>query len=165
MTASEPARHVDSEPDTTFYPVVMVEDICKAVIRAAHAPGLRQAMWEAVQARLKGAAEDSPDWMPWDLPETVTRITGEAASRCLIAMLEAVPDIAERNRLAKIGQREAEKAEQAEDTAGIPAGKLPVRCCAQCGGRFRPKRDSARFCGQSCRQQAFRLRRKPPGSS
>jgi hypothetical protein len=37
-------------------------------------------------------------------------------------------------------------------------GDLPPRHCANCGQRYRPRRLRSVYCGQACRQQAYRRR-------
>lgn len=48
--------------------------------------------------------------------------------------------------------------QQSPDAIPIPDSALPMRCCAQCGEPYRPKRASSVYCGQNCRQSAYRAR-------
>jgi len=157
MTDREPGQH-DDELDTTFYPVSSIEGIAKAVIRAARADH-RWIMWKAYSSAREDAAESSPDRMPWDPPETVTRLTARHARDVLTAMLEAVPDNAERNRLVPVITRACEQAEQrleaGEPDSGAPAW-MPK--CGYCGQPCKHK--TARYCTPSHRQQAYKKRKR-----
>jgi hypothetical protein len=161
MTSKTAAEHDDAELDTTFYAITDVESIAKQVIRQAPDKAHRWLMWDAFSSAMETAAENSTE-MPWDPPEAVTRIAARSARRALIKMLEAIPGIPERDRLAKVTAKEAERVE-ARMESGIPDsdGKHPARHCAGCGAVYRPKRESSRYCGQNCRQAAYRARQAP----
>ena len=163
MTSKTAAEHDDSEPGITAYPVCDVEGLAKAIIRQAPDKAHRWAMWESFTKALAGAREVSAEY-PWDDPAEVTAVTPESARHVLLAMFEVIPDNAERDRLAKVAAKEAkileDRLEAGISDVDVPAGRLPLRHCQACGQRYRPRRESSRYCGQNCRQQAFRLRRK-----
>ena len=161
VTGKPPADPDDVELDSTYFPVSAIEHVAKEVIRAA-LPVDRFAMWQAYTETVRDAAEHSADRMPWDPPEEVTRITARSARRVLTAVLTAIPDEEEQARLAKVGEREAEKAEQAQadgehDTAHGITGRFPSRHCRQCGASFRPRRPNGLYCRPACRQAFWKL--------
>jgi len=163
VTGKPPADPDDVELDSTYFPVSAIEHVAKEVIRAA-LPVDRFAMWQAYTETVRDAAEHSADRMPWDPPEEVTRITARSARRVLTAVLTAIPDEEEQARLAKIGEREAEKAEQAqadgEHGTAVPAGRYPPRRCRQCGKPFRPRRPNGLYCRPACRQALWKLAKR-----
>ncbi len=158
-TAADPgAQHSDAEVDGTFYAISDLESIVKAVIRQAPDKAHRWLMWEAFTAAIEAAAEYSQE-MPWDPPEAVTRVSARLASRALIRMLEAIPDIAERDRLAKVGEREAEKVEQRLESGISDASPSPGYSlrCQYCGNPIPAARGKkARYCKNSHRVNAHR---------
>lgn len=169
MTSKTTAEHDDTRPgdaelDGTFYAVSDVESIAKAVIRAAPARTHRWLMWDAYQSAMEGAAESSAE-MPWDPPEAVTRVTARSARHALIKTLEAIPDIAERDRLAKVAAREAEKVEQRMES-GIPdsdvlAVPVSVLACQWCSAPIPLARGpKARYCRNSHRVSAHRAKKR-----
>jgi hypothetical protein len=108
--------------------------------------------------------------MPWEPLEVVTQITVRAAIEALTAMLKAVPDPAERKRLATVIANEADRVEQDAEASGdrpaVPAGKQPVRHCGQCGRPYRPKRAGRSvYCSPACRVAAFEARKAANGTA
>jgi hypothetical protein len=160
MTSSQPAEH-DDEVDTETYSISSVEAIAKAAIKAA-ARRDRWAMWDAYQLAVKDAQASSAEY-PWQEPEEIARITARSARSVLTAVHGVVRDPAERNRLAVVMAEEAERVERQEASSpasAIPAGKLPLRHCGQCGREYRPQRIRSVYCSPSCRQGAYKQRKR-----
>ncbi len=159
-TGKSTGKPAEPDMDPGSYPVSVVEGIAQAVIRAA-LPADRAAMWQAYLAGLELAAELSPDVMPWETTQPVTRMPALLARDTLKAVLTAVRDRGEQSRLAKIGQGAAEKAERRlENSPDCEApGKLPLQHCAACGKPYRPQRPHSTYCGPNCRAAAYRARR------
>lgn len=147
-----------SEPghEITHFPVSDIESIAKAGVRAAR-PGDRDAMWKTYLAAVRDAAEHSPDLMPWEDWQSVTRLTTEAGRHILLETLRAAPR-EEQERLGPVMAREALKAEQrieaGEDGTAVTGY---ARRCAHCGEPVPAERGpQARYCKPSHRQAAWK---------
>jgi hypothetical protein len=159
---AKPPADLDADPqDTSFYEIATIEGIVQQVIRKAR-PTDRSPMWRAFQDRLAQAAQDGPDVMPWEAPETVTSISCRSASGALKAMIWTVTDPAERKRLAAIIVTEAEELESMMEAgtagSGIPVSALRCQVCSKplpAGSR-----STRRTCSDACRQAAARSRRR-----
>ena len=97
----------DDPGEITRYPVAELEDLAKSIIRQAAAREHRWLAWSAFQGAMKDARPDGREF-PWEAAGKLTSITPDSAKDVMARMLMAVPDAAERDRLAKIGAREAE---------------------------------------------------------
>jgi hypothetical protein len=149
------------DEDSTFYLITDIEHIVKQVIRAARPPD-RHPMWKEYLAAVAGAAETSPDLMPWEDPEQATRITARHAKEVLFAVLTSVADTAERDRLAKVTAKEAGKVEQRMESGETgPAVPASVLSCAWCSRPIPLARGpKAKFCKNGCRVSAHRAKKR-----
>lgn len=157
MTGKASAQHDDSD----FYLITDVEHIVKQVIRTVQARRLRWVMWTAWTEAASTFPAASAEY-PWEIAAHPVRVHGEAAKDALLKMLYVVPDTGERDRLARVVAREAEKAEQ-RMASGIPdsgitdAGPVSVLRCQYCGNPIPAARGpQARFCKNSHRVNAHR---------
>src|SRR6266702_4185279 len=101
MAGGMTGKTAEPDDDSIFFAICDIEHIAKQVIRAAR-PASRHPMWKEYLGTMQAAAEASEDLMPWEDPEEVTRITARQAKAVLLAVLEAAPDPAESDRLAKV---------------------------------------------------------------
>ncbi len=160
MTGKTPA-----EPDNAgheSYAITDVTHIAKAVIKAAPVREHRWPAWEAFTAAMEnGWAELSAEY-PWEKPEKATWVSFAHARHALTAMLEAIPDSDERDRLAKVTAKEAERIEQRMEV-GIPADAAAssgLRCMVCSKPLPAGSKASRRTCGDSCRQKAYQARKR-----
>jgi hypothetical protein len=161
MAGGMTGKTAEPDDDSIFFAICDIEHIAKQVIRAAR-PASRHPMWKEYLGTMRAVTEASPDLMPWEDPEQATRITARHAKEVLFAVLEAVPDPAERDRLAKVTSKEAEKVEQRMESGETgPAVPVSVLSCAWCSRPIPAARGpKARFCKNGCRVSAHRAKKR-----
>ena len=156
----------EPDGDGTTFAICDIEHLCKQVVKAA-LPKYRWEMWDECTRMIKAMAEASLEF-PWDSAESISDISARRAQEVLRSLVGAVPDPGERARLARVATREAERLEarlEANPDAAVPAGKYPVRCCANanCGKRYRPKRSTSKYCSPAFRTAHWKAARKAAG--
>jgi hypothetical protein len=134
------------------YRIESAESAVKATIRQVVQPAVREAMWSAWQAAIEVATSDSPDVMPWETAKQASTITGDAAHRAMVRVLEAIGDIDLRHRIRDLLALEAEFIEP-EDDGGIR------QQCQHCGRPYRPTSSRSRYCRPACRSAAYKTRK------
>ena len=120
-------------------------------------------MWECWRAELTKCQEISSDRMPWEAPDSVTRIIGYDALRALHVTLAIVTDLPTRNRLITVAADECDRAFGKGGSATPDNGKTRhlVRCAdIDCHELFSPDRSSQRFHAPACRQRTFKRKQR-----
>jgi hypothetical protein len=144
-----------------FLPVSALEAAARSGIRAIpdiHAR-LRDTAYGAFARALSMAQADSPKRMPWEDADKVTSITRDGAITALKALDQ------ELKHAGKLTQPEYAKYAAALEKAlsrnspdsGKPRGKYERQCARPgCGVTFHTDQPTAKYCGDSCRQLAYR---------
>ena len=100
MTTVTPApAQSDVEDEPGLLPVAALESAVNATIRQVGAPSLREAMWSNYLKTIAGRGDRVPDHMPWQDQATAKVVTVTAARDACVAGLEAIPELAGRNRV------------------------------------------------------------------
>lgn len=157
VTAVTPAPDQGGgEDEPGLLPVAALESAVKATIRQVRSPSLREAMWDAYTKAIAAAGTESPGHMPWEDRATAKVVTVTAARDVCVAVLEAIPELAERNRVKDdIMVPELDRAERSH-----PVGRAGTRHCGHCGRQYATTAPRSRYCSASCRVSAFKKRKR-----
>jgi hypothetical protein len=143
-------------------PSAWAEEIAKAIVRSARRED-RHPLWTALSARLTGAkqgAVESGDAWPWQSPSEAAYISWESLQDLLAsALCECVPEIPERQRLARAAAKAHDEL-QAKGTGAraLKAGRHGLRRCSRCGTLFAARTQRHIWCSSTCRSLAHKER-------
>ena len=116
----------------------------------------RERLWQCYRSELDKAQQITETRMPWEPSDSVSRIGGHDALRCLYTTFSIVADFPTRHRLFKAVADACDDA-FGKDSAATPdngrPGKYGTVTCSRpgCGKTFQARHPSARYCSPRCR--------------